>query len=501
VAQGSRKWILLAAVAVVVLGAAAFLLTRRGGKVELLTGEVTRGSLDATVSATGTVNPVVMVHVGSQVSGTVAHLYADYNSRVKAGQLLLKLDPAIYDAQLAQSQANHEKARVTTVDALRAYKRAEELFGQNYISRADRDAAQTAYESAVASQKQAQAAVNLSKVNLNHCTIVSPIDGEVISRSVDVGQTVAASLQAPELFLIANDLTRMQVETSIDEADIGKLKPGQPVSFTVDAFPDETFRGRVTLVRSEPLTVQNVVTYTTVIEVANPDLKLRPGMTANVSILVAHKDDVLKVPNAALRFKPSAEVAARLGLKTDKRGAQGGRSDSAGQSARGDSQGARADRSAGTEQHARRDSSQGAGRERAAGAWAAHGDSSRRAGARGGASGARAARADSSGRGGMRGTWAAKGDGGTSGGGGTWSAGGSRTFRPKARIYVETAPGKLTMVSVRTGLSDGSFTEVLSGDLKAGTKVATGVLGATKSQSQSSAPGMGMGGPPGGQRR
>jgi HlyD family secretion protein len=524
VAQGTRKWWFIGLAVVVVAAGGAFLLTHRGEKVRLLTGEITRGPLDATVSATGTVNPVVMVHVGSQVSGTVAHLYADYNSKVRAGQLLLELDPAIYQAQLAQSQANYEKARVTTADALRAYKRAQELFGQNYVSRADRDAAQTAYESATAGEKQAMAAVKLSKVNLDHCTISSPISGSVISRSVDVGQTVAASLQAPELFLIANDLTRMQVETSIDEADIGKLREGQAASFTVDAFPDQTFQGRVTTIRSQPITQQNVVTYTTVIEVPNPDLKLRPGMTANVSILVAHKDDVVKVPNSALRFHPSTEVLAKFGIKEDKRGARGGRGAAEAQGSRAEGSGQQAQAQAGAGRSGRQDSSAGRGAQMAgrgpgeavAGEEGGGGGEGRmtpemrkrveawrgRRGGRDSSEGGRTAVGGARGTGGWSGRSDGQSDGRSMGGhGGFGSRAGGRNSTPPARIYVEIAPGKLKLVTVRTGLSDGSATEVLSGDLKPGAKVAIGMLGTQSRQGQNSAPGMGMGGPPGGGQR
>ncbi|HVP37901.1 MAG TPA: efflux RND transporter periplasmic adaptor subunit [Candidatus Saccharimonadales bacterium] len=485
-ARVSRKWAITGAVVAVVVAVAAFLLTHRGAKVQLLTGDVVRGPLDATVSATGTVNPVIMVHVGSQVSGTVAKLYADYNTKVREGQLLLELDPAIYQAQLAQAQANYEKAKVTTADALRALNRAKDLLAQNYIAIADRDAAQTAYDGAVASEKQALAAVKLAKVNLDHCTITSPVSGEVISRSVDVGQTVAASLQAPDLFLVANDLTRMQVETSIDEADIGKLAEGQEVSFTVDAFPDRTFHGRVTLIRSEPVTVQNVVSYTTVIEVANPDLKLRPGMTANVTVMVAHKDDVVKIPNAALRLKLPSAVAAQFGIKDEGRSRSGGgRSGQAGNSST----------SVG--------GSQGGGPEvaGAAGAQAgrpggAGGDTER------GGHGARAARGDSSrtghGPGGGHGAWAARGDSSRTGRGpGGAGQAGRGAFHPPSRIYVQVAPGKLKVVSVHTGLSDGTYTEIVSGDLEPGQKVVTGVLGALSASSQATPP-PGMGGPFGG---
>jgi HlyD family secretion protein len=321
---------------------------------------VERGSISALVTANGTVNPVINVLVGSQVSGTIQKLYADYNSRVKSGQLIAQIDPAIFQAQVSQAKAKLEnaraafltaqadiataksnvesgkanviKARVSVEDTKRNLKRSEELFQKNLIAASDRDTAQTNYDSAVAQLeaaraqlkaneaqlesaqakleaaraqiKQAEAELELAQVNLDHTRITAPVTGIVIARNVDVGQTVAASLQAPTLFTIAQDLTEMQVDTNVSEADIGRVAIGQEATFTVDAFPNLTFRGKVTDIRNAPVTVQNVVTYDVVILVRNPDLKLRPGMTANASILVARKDDVLKIPNAALRFRP-----------------------------------------------------------------------------------------------------------------------------------------------------------------------------------------------------
>ncbi len=332
----------------------------RDRAVKYRTAKVERGSLSSFVTANGTVNPVITVLVGSQVSGTIQKLYADFNSRVKQGELIAQIDPALFQAQVSQakakvenakasfltgqadiatarsnvesSRANVIKAKVAVKDTRRNLDRSLELFGRNLIAASDRDTAQTAYDSAVAqleasqaqekaSQaqldsaqakleaaraqiKQAEAELELAQVNLDHTKITAPVTGIVISRNVDVGQTVAASLQAPTLFTIAQDLTEMQVDTNVSEADIGRVAAGQEATFTVDAFPNNTFRGKVNEIRNAPVTLQNVVTYDVVILVKNPDLKLRPGMTANASILVAHRENALKIPNAALRFRP-----------------------------------------------------------------------------------------------------------------------------------------------------------------------------------------------------
>jgi HlyD family secretion protein len=328
--------------------------------VKYRTVKVERGSLATYVTANGTINPVITVLVGSQVSGTIQKLYADYNSRVKKDQLIAQIDPAIFQAQVSQARAKLENARaaflnaqadiatakaniesnkanvikskVAVDDTKRNLDRSLELFRRNLISASERDSAQTAQdsaraqleasqaqqkaseaqqdsahaklESARAQIKQAEAELELAQVNLDHTKILAPVNGIVISRNVDVGQTVAASLQAPTLFTIAQDLTDMQVDTNVSEADIGRVAVGQEATFTVDAFPNFTFRGKVTDIRNAPLTVQNVVTYDVVILVKNPELKLRPGMTANASILVAQRESVLKIPNSALRFRP-----------------------------------------------------------------------------------------------------------------------------------------------------------------------------------------------------
>lgn len=274
------------------------------------TTAVARGELTQAVTATGQLNPVLNVQVGCQISGMIAKLFADYNSVVKEGQIVAKLDPATYEASVHQAEGDLANARATLELAQVQAARQKGLRAKDLVPQADLDTALATLHQAEASVKQKEAAVERAKVDLARCTIFSPVDGIVISRNVDVGQTVAASLNAPTLFVIANDLTKMQIDANVAEADIGNVEVGQDVDFTVDAYPYRTFRGKVTQIRNSPITVQNVVTYDTVIGVNNSDMKLRPGMTANVSIVIAHRDNVLKVPNAALRFRPQAAVDA-----------------------------------------------------------------------------------------------------------------------------------------------------------------------------------------------
>ncbi|MBI2875468.1 MAG: efflux RND transporter periplasmic adaptor subunit [Candidatus Tectomicrobia bacterium] len=302
-------------------------------QVRYETVRIARGDLSATISATGTVNPVVNVLVGSQVSGRIKSLYADFNSVVRQGQIIAQIDPASFQAQVDQAQANLlvaeanvERARVGVVDAERTLQRNQELWKEGLIARNQLDTAQTNHDSSLAQLKAAQAQVNqarasltLAETNLRYTTIHSPVDGIVISRNVDVGQTVVASLQAPGLFNIAQDLTQMQVNVNVDEADVGRVALGQGASFTVDAFPEIPFRGRVSQIRNAPVILQNVVTYDLIIRVGNPQLKLRPGMTANVSIVVEERKGILKVPNAALRFRPDSDLARK-----EPRGNEGG---------------------------------------------------------------------------------------------------------------------------------------------------------------------------------
>ena len=314
------KKILVSLAVVIALGAAAYFIFRSDqNDLKYRTEKVDRGDIVSSITATGTVNAVTTVLVGTQVSGTVKNIYVDFNSQVKQGQLIAQIDPATFEAQVAlaqanllSAQANVEKAAVALVDAKRTMNRQKELFAKNLVARSDLDAAETAYETAntqVSAAKaqvgQAEATLKIAETNLRYTKIISPVNGIVVSRNVDVGQTVAASFQTPTLFNIAQDLTKMQVDSSVAEADIGKIRVGQQVEFTVDAYPDSPFRGLVSEIRNAPITVQNVVTYDVVVKVDNPELKLKPGMTANVSVTVSSKKDVLRVPNAALRFRPS----------------------------------------------------------------------------------------------------------------------------------------------------------------------------------------------------
>jgi HlyD family secretion protein len=284
-----------------------------------VTVPVERGALVASVTATGTLSALVTVQVGSQVSGRVAELHADFNSPVKKGELLARIDPQLFQAAVEQARANQSaaegnlaKARAQSADSQRQLARSKELAAKKLVAAADLDTAQATADAARANIQaaegtvdQARASRHQAEINLAYTAIVSPIDGTVISRAVDVGQTVAASLQAPTLFTIAEDLGKMQVDTSVAEADVGKLRASLTAAFTVDAYPGRRFKGAIRQIRNAPQTVQNVVTYDAVIDVDNRDLSLRPGMTANVTFVYASADDALKLPNAALRFRPA----------------------------------------------------------------------------------------------------------------------------------------------------------------------------------------------------
>jgi HlyD family secretion protein len=325
------KKIIVAVVIVILILISLFIFFKKGNKTpQYITQTVDRGDIRAIVSATGTVNAVTTVLVGTQVSGTIKQLLVDYNSTVKKGQLLAQIDPASFDAQVAQAsanlslaRANLEKSKVALRDTITTFERNKILYGKNFISKSDLDSSETAYLSAQAQIKaseaqveQTRAALSLAQTNLRYTQIVSPVNGTVISRNVDVGQTVAASFQTPTLFTIAQDLKKMQINTNVDEADIGHIVKNQSVTFTVDAYPDTRFQGKVAEIRNAPTTVQNVVTYDVIVNVDNSDLRLKPGMTANVSIILADKKDVLRVPNAALRLRiqdPALSAAAPKG--------------------------------------------------------------------------------------------------------------------------------------------------------------------------------------------
>ena len=278
-----------------------------------------RGDIVQTISANGTLSPVVLVNVGTQVSGTLKKLNADFNSRVQNGQILAELDPALFEAQLRQDQANVANAEAGLTLARAKEQRARSLQQKGFISQDGVDQARQQLESAQAQLKLAQAQLARSRTNLNYSVIRSPISGIVVARNVDVGQTVAASFQTPILFQIAGDLKQMQIETSVAEADIGNLKIGLPVRFTVDAFLDRQFEGRVKQVRLNPTVQQNVVTYNVVVAVDNTDEVLLPGMTAHVQVTVSRHENVLRVPNAALRFKPLKEEGSEAAAKNNKK--------------------------------------------------------------------------------------------------------------------------------------------------------------------------------------
>ena len=330
-----RYW-LIATGTIVAIGVFAAFEFKGQDKPQYFTAKADRGDIREVVEATGTINAVITVQVGSQVSGTISHLYVDFNSRVKKGQVVAQIDPPLFqgallqaradlanaEANVASAKANLEKARAADIQAKADYDRAVRLANQKIMSQQQLDLAKASHDSAVAAvsaadaqvtqavaqEQQKKAALTVSQTNLDYTTIRAPIDGTVIARNVDVGQTVAASLQAPTLFTIAQDLTKMQVYASTDESDVGMIKKGQVVTFKVDAFPRDTFTGRVSQIRMNATTVQNVVTYNTVIDFDNPELKLFPGMTAYITIPVASASNALRVPNGALRYKPDLKI-------------------------------------------------------------------------------------------------------------------------------------------------------------------------------------------------
>ena len=314
-----KKYIIITGIIVLIAGLAGFFY-KRTPEISYKTVRIERGTIISNVAATGNLSAVTTVQVGTQVSGTIQKLYVDYNSRVKKGQAIAEIDPSLFNASVEQSrgnflsaEANLQKAKVTLADAERTINRNKKLLADGIISQSDFDLAETALQSAQTSVKAAEGSVAQthgslmqSKTNLNYSVIRSPVDGVIISRAIDVGQTVAASFQTPTLFTIAQDLTKMQIEVSVDEADISRIALDQNATFTVDSYPEQSFKGKVVQIRSAPIITQNVVTYIVVVNVDNSELKLKPGMTANVSVEVARKDDVLKLPPSALRFKPKS---------------------------------------------------------------------------------------------------------------------------------------------------------------------------------------------------
>jgi HlyD family secretion protein len=336
-----KKVTLGVAIIVIVAGAIlGYTLIKKGksDEVKYRTETLAKGDLESLVVTSGTINPVDIIEIGSQVSGKIEKLYADFNSQVKSGQVVAELDQSILKSKVDQNLANYqsrlaslEQAKVTLENAKKKYERSQDLFARDLIALEEKEAAEASFigakvglQNAEASVSTAKSQLDSSKIDLSYAIIRSPIDGTVVTRAVNIGQTVAASMQAPVLFKVASDLTKMQVQCAVDEADIGRVKEGQKVRFTVDAFQGEIFNGAIRQVRNSPTTTQNVVTYPTIIDAPNPDLKLRPGMTATVSIITGEARGVLKVPNTALRFTPQLSPEEIQKLLAEARGGQPG---------------------------------------------------------------------------------------------------------------------------------------------------------------------------------
>ena len=481
------KWLIIGGVVIAIAVFAAFNF-KGDDKPQYFTAKADHGDIRSVVEATGTINAVTTVQVGSQVSGTISRLYADFNSRVKKAQVVAQIDPSLFqgtllqaradlanaEANLAVGKANLAKARAAEIQTKADYERTAGLTKEGVMSQQQLDLAKANYDSAVAAVsaanaqvtqaaaqvQQKQAAVTVAQTNLNYTTIHAPIDGTVIARNVDVGQTVAASLQAPTLFTIAQDLTKMQVYASTDESDVGMIKLGQTVSFKVDAYPKDTFSGTVSQVRMNATTVQNVVTYNTIIDFGNPEMKLFPGMTAYITIPVATAKNVLRVPNGALRYKPDLK-AEEIRALYEKYGLSGA-----------------------------------ANTQAANGAQAGEGTGGRGGASRGGNA---AAGGEATGAAGAR-QYRARAEGQQGGGSGAVSDSGQpRTPRLDVAVLWKMRPDKtLEPVRVRTGITDHTVTEiaqVLKGDLKEGDQLVTGSMSINK-------PTMGPGmSPAGGPRR
>jgi HlyD family secretion protein len=302
---GWLKWIIIFLIVGAVVAAGGWYLTHgKSDAPQYQAVTVGRAELTQVVTATGTLNPVVNVTVGSQVSGRISKLNVDYNSVVKSNEVIAEIDPATYQASVKQVEADLASAKANLELQKAEADRSAELFTNNLVSGSDYDTAVANLHEAEATVQQKQASLDNAKVNLAYCKILSPVDGVVILRAVELGQTVASSFNTPTIFQIANDLTKMQIDSNVAEADVGGIEEGQDVSFTVDAYPYRTFRGTVVQVRNSPTTVNNVVTYDCVIGVTNADYKLKPGMTANASVIIAQREDALTIPNSALRFRP-----------------------------------------------------------------------------------------------------------------------------------------------------------------------------------------------------
>jgi HlyD family secretion protein len=459
-----KKIIWIVVVLVIIAGSVlGVTLIKKGknGAVKYRKEAVGRGDIEAIVVTSGTLNPIELTDVGSQVSGKIDKLYADYNSQVTKGQIVSELELEPLQMKIQQNEANYqsrvaslERARVTLDNLKKKYDRALSLFDKKLLSYEEKETAEANYlsaktdvTSAEASLSQAKTQLDLSKVDLSYAVIRSPVDGIVITRKVNVGQTIQASMTAPVLFQVATDLTKMKVECDVDEADIGKVKEGQKARFTVEAFPNETFNGSVQQVRYASQTVQNVVTYTTVINVENPEKKLRPGMTATVSIVVGEARNVLRIPNSALRFTPNItqaelekmmkEMGERMMAQRSSQGGPAGQTGAAPQA-----EGAQQQQQQVRTGEGQRFQIQG----------------------------------------GLQ-------MGGRSGGG----QGGQR--RQASRVWIQDKNGKLSMVFIRPGITDNTYTEILRGEFKEGDEVIVGQQGPSTSVSTQQS---GSGRPPGG---
>ena len=309
-----KKVIIILAVLIIAAGAIGYMFLKKDKTLEIEweTKTIEKGDIDIEITATGTLEAVTKVEIGTQVSGIVSKLYVDFNSKVKKGQVIARLDTTTLAASVFDSRANYNRKEILLNQANRDFKRTKQLFEEKVVAQIDYDKALDNYETAASNLVSAEAQLNRAVINLNYATITAPIDGVVISKTVEQGQTVASSFNSPTLFTIVNDLTKMQVEASIDEADIGQIKEGQSVTFTVDAFPGDVFNGEVKQIRLQPIIISNVVNYTVIVDVPNPDMKLMPGMTASITVSIDKREDVLKVPTKALKFSPPTVYLVKL---------------------------------------------------------------------------------------------------------------------------------------------------------------------------------------------
>ncbi len=505
-----KRTVIISSVVFVLLVVVGYVVFVGGSskKYDFRLDKVSRGDINVTVTTTGTINAVVSVDVGTQVSGIISNLYADFNSVVKEGQVIARIDTTFLWQSVKDAEAALDRAIAQTADSKRTLDRETALLAKQLDSQMNYDAALTTYESNVAAQKQAQAALDRAKINLAYATITAPINGVVINRAVNVGQTVAASFSSPLLYTIANDLSKMQVLTTVDESDIGMISIGQQASFSVDAYPDDKFTGVVSQIRLNPVSIQNVVNYTVVIDVNNDQLKLMPGMTANTKIAAADAHDVLKVSNLALRFQPPADLIDSTVLKSMREQFMGRTPGS------GDSSGGESAVAAGADSAARNGSMAHRGEGTpGSGAGAGHGGLKNVGQIRDSilaANGGQMSPEDLRAEMGkvferMRaGKEPAKKSNVTPmvkhlapppGGGTTFgitqlypqyekSPFVANHLAGRARIWILTSQNKLTPVFVRTGVTDGRFTEITTDALKPGDQI---VLGATSTSETASA--------------